>query len=233
MTLEAYNQPSLPAFRSPSFARSTARWREQLLQRVPPERRGNAMRPWAFPGQGGAHQALPAQWHPKLYVCVGAQQFWPTVHRLMDTFASTGVHWKFYSGTEACDRPDKIVFFGSSSADLRRTIVRIRSVLPTRGLHRISHAAPASALRLEDEGNEGIYAGSDPWFLPQSWRMYRLLCVAFAEANHGYFSARPGGKQQWLKRMNISSTHAGPVVLVPRRTDTRFIRRWWRVISEP
>lgn len=146
----------------------------------------------------------------------------------MERFAYSDTPWKFYMGDGGYERPDKIIFYTSSTPRLKKIIAQLRPLLPVRGLHVLGHAVSTGDFGLEQPGRKGLYIGADPRFIEPSWRAYRSHCLVWADSNAEYLMTLPGGRASWFQRMNLSMDHEGPASLSPRRKDIPYVRRYWR-----
>lgn len=171
-------------------------------------------------------------WRPKVYLCVGARDYWPVVDRLVSLARLVArrrmpFDLKFYVGPRAFDRPDKIVLYGISPRELRALVAFAAKVLPSRGLHALDHAVSAAELGFDVPSPRGLYVGLDPP-VGASWRTYRVVCLAWAAAHPDKVARTEGGDRAWFRRMNLSLDHAGPHATFPRASDIPFVRRSWR-----
>src|SRR5437879_11304579 len=158
MVIVPYASPIVSGCRSAAFMKTSRKWPQQLSHVLARASTGKfsmlAGQPWVFHMPERALR--PLDWRPKLYVCVGARSYWPTVLRLIHCEALRRTHWKFFDGPTGYERPDKIVVFADSPLQLRRLIKEIRPLLPATGLHSMRHAAPAAAYGFEKDGLRGL-----------------------------------------------------------------------------
>lgn len=228
MKLVPYDHPRLVGFKSSTFKRSTVRWKgvvERMLFEDKTYAKG-LQDLWVL--HAPAPYRLP--WTPKLYACVGPQSYWPMIVRLIERMHSSRVTWKFFMAPSGYERPDKICFYFRSAEELRAFVPWLRPLMPQRGTHVLHHTASTFDLGIEPEGTRGLFVGIDPP-LPLSWRIYRCLCVAWAEVNRSYLEERRGGADEWFVRMNISRVHEGPHTLTPDPKDEAFVKRAWSFID--
>ena len=234
MTLAPYRLPVLPEYRSRIFKKAALRWRTRiraLLSRDAAFKEGRFFAYHLPVGKtAGPRAKQAARWTPKLYVCVDAQAYWPFIMRLIKRFGRSTLRWKFYMAARGCERPDKIVFYFDSGAQLRRFVKTLRPLMPKRGFHELRHAVSTTRMGLEPEGRAGLYVGIDPPLKNGSWRIYRCLCLAWAEVNEDYLEQRPGGRARWFERMNLSTEHEGPLSLSPDPRNDAQLRRCWRAV---
>lgn len=229
--LVPYELPLIAEYRTASFGHSLDAARARVVRRCsdnPRFRAAEGNNPWCSFSAPLAGR-LPA-WQLKLYVCVQADDYWQTVERLVDRFGHAAFPWKFYAAPDGYERPDKIVFYPGTPDRLAALIEPLRDQLAGCSSHPIRHAARTDELNLEAQPAGGLYVGSDPTFLDQSWRVYRTLAIAWAHINADYLHSLRGGLGRWLERMNLASTHEGPAALVPDPRDRRYVRRYWRMM---
>lgn len=226
-----YCSPLAADYETERFRAATRRWRAGISQALlqdglaPRKRTGG----WVYRyGAEGITSASP-EWFVKVYACVAADCYWPCVHRLLTAAKPLPCVWKYYDHPAGWERPDKIIFY--AGARVRTLVARLRPLLRGFRFHPLRHAASACELGLEPRGPGGIFVGADPSFLEESWRMYRCLCVAWADLNRDYLAELPGGVKRWHAKMNISLEHEGPASLAPNAKNKTFIRRNWRKIS--
>lgn len=180
-------------------------------------------------GQSRNKQGTP-HWTPKLYICPGANAYWPLILRLVKKFRRAKHQWKFFMAPHGYERPDKIVFYFDSGAQLKRFVGTLRPLLPRSGFHDLRHAASTAQMGIEAEGLRGLYVGMDPP-IGKSWRIYRCFCLAWADQNMRAIETLPGGKKRWFERMNLSLVHEGPYSLSTDPDNFLYIRRFWRMID--
>jgi hypothetical protein len=223
--LRPYTTPWLPEYLSGAFARATrvaAPMIQAMVDQTPGYRRDG---PWVMRADK-ARQRRP--WQPKLYVCVRARDYWRVVAGLVVLFDDDELQWKFFLGDRKYyARPDKIVVYPSSEADLVGRIRQLRPLLDGARFHSLAHVASTVDMGMERRGARGLFVGSDPTFLESSWRSYRSTCLAWYSTNRRYLDARHGSSG-WLKLMNLSSRHEGPVSVCPEGMDVRAVRRFWK-----
>lgn len=239
MNIVPYASPLLPQFRSKAFRAETLRAKASLEAVFFDDARfvKGLQSPWTsfVPKQRAvspaekATAARQAGWVPKLYVCVGASQYWKVVRRLVDSLKGT-THWKFYMAPDGYDRPDKIVVYARSARHLGEVVRKVRPLLPKHGFHKLHHTASTAELGLEGARNHGLFVGIDPPFR-ESWRIYRSFCIAWADWNADYLAGRPGGRARWFERMNLSDKHQGPRSLEPPFSDLAHAKRYWKHIK--
>lgn len=174
------------------------------------------------------HREKRPFWQSKIYVCVRARDYWPAVSALMVAFHGEPIRWKFFFGKRGYERPDKIVFY-PLDRDRVRLVRRLRALLDGTSFHTLGHAASTVETGLEPKGAEGLFVGVDPVFLKISWRAYRAACFAWLGVNRAYVESLRGGLEAWLRVMNLSLGHEGPLSFQPK-TDPKLIRRYWRQI---
>jgi hypothetical protein len=88
-------------------------------------------------------------------------------------------------------------------------------------------------MEVEPAGYGGLYIGIDPPLRHgQSWRIYRCLCLAWADINRAYLESLPGGQKRWFERMNLATKHEGPHSLSPDPQNILYIQRYWRIINQ-
>lgn len=233
MQVPPYRLPLIPQYKSRDFKKASRLWKpvvESLLFRESRFKKG-LQDVWAryVPREGLGNGKFG--WRPKLYVCLGASSYWPVVMRLINKFRDSRLPWKFFMAPSGYERPDKIVFYFDSGAQLKSFIKILRPLLPKNGFHELRHAASTARMGMEAGDRRGLYVGIDPPLGGgQSWRMYRCMCLAWADMNRRQLEKLPGGTKRWLERMNLSAEHEGPRTLAPASTDTAYVRRFWRMI---
>lgn len=235
LKLAPYSLPLVPDYKSGAFRRAT-RLSKAVLGIVTSQDKRSSMRlqdAWTYgrPPRGGGGRKK--QWMPKLYICLGASFYWPTILRLIKALKNSKFAWKFYTAPSGYERPDKIVVYFDTGDHLKRFVKTLRPLLPKSGFHKLRHAGSTAEMGLEPRDRRGLYVGMDPPFLGESWRMYRCVCMAWADLNEEYLAKLKGGRSRWLRRMNLSAEHEGPHTLAPDLRDAVYIRRYWRMIDNP
>jgi len=197
--------------------------------------RGNAhflpMGDWLVHRGSGHRLRQRRRWQTKIYVCVKAPDYWPTVCRLLLSFCGSRFRWKFFFGSKSYCRPDKIVFYPSRINDLDALIPALRESLKGCRVHKLFHAASTAQMGLERRGADGLFVGADPQFLGESWRLYRTLCIAWLQLNTEHIETRPGGVPRWMSIMNLSCDHEGPESLQPPRLSTTK-QNWLQIVGK-
>ena len=243
-TLASYDAPYVRAFDAAPFRKAAARALatcEDRLRAIP----GSVLDTnplWGYlrcPKDAKQYRREGMAWQPKVYVCVGPRDYFSTVTKLLNAFEHATMRLKFYRAPlepwpASYGRPDKIVFYPRKDTNLRSLIRTLRTLVVGASVHPMRHAATPYELGLEREPKDGIRIGCDPMFLKDgpSWRGYRTLVCAFAEANRDYFERRPRGLEGWLDRMNVSTRHEGPRSLSPPQADRAYVKRYWSFLSE-
>lgn len=244
MKIVPYASPILPEFRSKAFRAETVRAKMSFEKEFFSDSRfvKDLQSPWVFfvPKRSEvakksakrvapSQKAAPAQWMPKLYICVGVAHYWKMVRRLVDSFKGD-THWKFLMAPEGYDRPDKIVVYARSQEHLRQIIRKVRPLMPKGGFHGLDHTGSTFELGLERKDHGGLFVGVDLPFR-EAWRFYRSFCIAWADWNEAYLAEQPGGRDRWFRRMNLSQTHQGPLSLSPPEADLSHVKRYWKLIN--
>ena len=228
-----YPSPRIGAFARPEFVAQTRIALRLVKATLSVEGRVSVGSVWTRFKTRRLHLRHRRGWQRKVYVCVCAKDYWSTVFKLLGATESWDVAWKFYSAPEgrSYHRPDKIVFYPRSNGELRHVIRRLRRLVRGCSFHALFHAASTAEFRLEASSARGLFIGSDPTFLPQSWRVYRTLCMAWLQLNKRYVAALPGGVEAWLRLMNLSRRHQGPASLRADLRNIGRIRSFWSAIS--
>ncbi|MFO0665256.1 MAG: hypothetical protein U0174_14975 [Polyangiaceae bacterium] len=235
MKLIPYFWPLFPEFKTARFKRATRKAAPAIDALIgdDPDVYRYPKGPWiAGPPLFKAYRAnMVRAWKPKLYVCLGAKDYWPGILALARVTRKHPVQWKFHRHKLGLDRPDKIVFYFRSERELRAYLPRIRRALAGRSFRTMHHAASTAAMGFEPASAKGLYVGADPHFLrPTSWREYRCMIQAFIMKFSDYLEGLPGGLERWCERMNVSLAHEGPRTLSPTRDNRAYVRRYWRMI---
>jgi len=233
--LEPYMLPVLPEFKSDVFKKCTEKYQygvEAALFKAKGFEKGlhDCWVSYSPEIKNKRRRKRTATWVPKLYVCVAAAFYWPTIRRLINESKKLEVFWKFYMAPSGYERPDKIVFYFGSEEALKHFVSKLRPHLPRRGFHDLRHSASTVAMGIEGKNQRGVFVGIDPP-VKESWRIYRSLCSAWADLNYEYIKQLRGGRKRWFERMNLSLTHEGPHTLTPPLKNTRYIRHYWDMIN--
>ena len=165
-------------------------------------------------------------WAPKIYVCVTARHYWSTVARLLTDERLRCFTIKCFAGQSGYVRPDKIVVYCNTSSDLKRGVRVVRELIRDASFHGLRHAAATIACGLERGRVRGLYVGADPTFLNMSWRLYRVVCLAWLQRNVRYVRLQYG-IVRWKHLMNLSTVHAGPLSLRPNASSVARISALW------
>jgi hypothetical protein len=231
----SYDHPLIPEYRSALFKKTMQHYKTKLehLFFQDPRFAKRLQDYWTYyiPLKKSKKKQKTRQWTPKIYICVGASAYWPFILRLIKKYKKSKTQWKFYMAPSGYDRPDKIVFYFESGSQLRQFVKKLRPLLPKTGLHALSHTASTAEMGIESEKRRGIFVGIDPPLRGQSWRLYRSLCIAWADVNTEYLSNLKGGRNRWLARMNLSPEHEGPYSLSPPKKNIGYVRKYWRIIN--
>ena len=241
MKLVPYNHPRVDSYDAPAFKSGLPRWRsriQRLLERQPmlecqPNGNWLELSPGSSEKNRARSNARPS-WTPKAYLCIEAPDYWRAILVLISLTNSLQIRWKFLYGGRPGDfqRPDKIVLYFDSAARARRCLVALSVRLDGYNTHALSHAAPATSALNSRNINAGLFVGSDPAFIGASWRLYSLLCRAWALQNHdGYFGGSRRRRDAWIRGMNIDARNGGPLRLVPPRSTNRKILVRWKMLG--